>query len=76
MHLKTDLTPDKKYLFVADSASFGNIYNDNADSTGISFSIKDLESYGKLSLVISNCKGNSIIQLLSNTEKTCKRNDY
>jgi hypothetical protein len=35
-HLKADLAVDKKYLIIADSASFGNIYNENSDSVGFS----------------------------------------
>jgi len=67
--LKTDLKQDKKYLFIADSASFGNIYNENSDSTGLNFSIRKPDSYSKLTLSIRNCKTDCIIQLLNNTEK-------
>ena len=68
-YLKTKLEEGKKYLFVADSASFGNIYNEHSDSVGIKFSIKDPESYCKLTLDIKNYEGNRIIQLLDKTEK-------
>lgn len=67
--LKAKWLKGKKYLFIADSASFGNIYNEYSDSTGIQFSFRDPESYGKLTLDISNCEGACIIQLLDNTEK-------
>jgi hypothetical protein len=59
----------KDYLFIADSAAFGDIYNEKSDSTGIKFSIKDPEDYNKLALNIQNYKGNLIIQLLDKQEK-------
>ena len=63
------LIPGKKYLVIADSASFGNIYNENSDSTGIIFSVRDPDSYSKLTLNISNYEDDRIIQLLNNSEK-------
>jgi hypothetical protein len=68
-YLKTKLEEKKKYLFIADSASFGNIYNDHSDSLGIKFSIKDPESYCKLTMEIKSYNGDRIIQLLDKTEK-------
>jgi hypothetical protein len=68
-YLRADLKPDKKYLFVADSASFGNIYNLRSDSIGIGFSFKKPDSYSKLTVAVKNCKTSSIIQLLNNAEK-------
>lgn len=65
----TKLVPKKKYLFIADSAAFGNILNERSDSIGISFSARDPESYSKMTLNVKNCSGASIIQLLNNTEK-------
>ena len=56
-------------VVVADSASFGNIYNVKSDSVGIGFSFKKLDSYGKLIFAVKNCKTNAIIQLLNNSEK-------
>jgi hypothetical protein len=67
--LKTDLKEDKKYFFIADSASFGDIYGENSDSTGFNFSIKKPDTYSKLTLSIKNCTANCIIQLLDNKEK-------
>ena len=67
--MKTKLAQGKKYLFIADSASFGNIFNEHSDSVGIKFSIKDPESYCKLTLDVKNYEGNRIIQLLDKTEK-------
>jgi hypothetical protein len=68
-YLKTKLVEGKKYLFVANKASFGNIYNEYSDSVGAKFSIKDPELYSKLTLDIKNYTGNRIIQLLDKTEK-------
>ncbi|MCX6325733.1 MAG: Ig-like domain-containing domain [Bacteroidia bacterium] len=67
--LTAKLLQGRKYLFIADSASFGNIYSENSDSTGIKFSVRDTESYSKLTLNISNYEGARIIQLLNNMEK-------
>ena len=59
----------KQYLFIADSASISDIYNEHIDSTGIRFSVRQASSYSKLELDISNSGGRSIIQLLDNNEK-------
>ncbi len=67
--LKTKLLQEKKYLLVADSGSFCNIYNDHSDSIGIKFSIRSPDSYGKLTLNLKNYEGGMIIQLLDKTEK-------
>jgi hypothetical protein len=69
LNLTTKLQEDKKYLFVADSASVGNIYNEYCDSTGISFAVRALDSFVKLTVNIHNCEGSQIIQLLTNSEK-------
>ena len=73
-YLKTKLAQEKKYLFIADSASFGNIYNEFSDSLGIKFSIKDPDSYCKLTLDIKNYNGDMIIQLLDKSEKLIAEN--
>ena len=67
--LKSDLKEDKKYLLIADSASFGNIFNENSDSVGFNFSVKKPDAFGKLTLAIRNCRVNCIIQLLDKQEK-------
>jgi hypothetical protein len=67
--LNSIILPGKKYLFIADSASFGNMYNEASDSIGIKFSVRDLELYSKLTMNISNYEGSRIIQLLNNSEK-------
>jgi Bacterial Ig-like domain len=68
-YLKTKLEEKKKYLFIADSASFGNIYNEYSDSLGIKFSIKDPELYSQLTLDVKNYQGDRIIQLLDKSER-------
>ncbi|MBE3084777.1 MAG: Ig-like domain-containing protein, partial [Bacteroidetes bacterium] len=67
--LNAGLIPAKKYLYIADSKSFCNIYNEFSDSTGIKFTVRDPELYSKLTLDIRNYEGDRIIQLLNNTEK-------
>jgi hypothetical protein len=67
--IKSKLAQGKKYLFVADSASFSDIFKLVSDSVGIKFSIKDPESYCKLTVSIKNYVGNRIIQLLDKSEK-------
>lgn len=59
----------KKYLFLADSGSISSIYNEYSDSIGIKFSLRDPESYNKLTLNIKNYEGDRIIQLLTSAEK-------
>ena len=67
-YLRADLKQDKKYIFIADSASFGDIYNQNSDSTGFNLSLRKPDSFSKLTLNITSCKTTCIIQLL-NKEK-------
>ena len=68
-YLRTKIAEGKNYLFIADSASFGNIYNENADSVGIKFSIKKPDTYCKLTFNVENYVGGRIIQLLDKAEK-------
>lgn len=67
--LKSKIELEKKYFFVADSAAFSDIYKLASDSIGIKFSIKDPESYGKITFTIKNYVGQRIIQLLDKSEK-------
>jgi hypothetical protein len=69
LYLKTKLAEKMKYLFVADSASFSNIYKEYSDSIGINFSIKDPELFDKLTFDVKNYEGGRIIQLLDKSEK-------
>jgi hypothetical protein len=66
--LNAKLEQKKKYLFIADSAAFGNILNERSDSIGINFSVRDPGSYSKMTLNIRNCNGPAIIELLGNSE--------
>jgi Bacterial Ig-like domain len=63
------LPEGKKYTFIARKGSFGNIYNETSDSTGINFSVKTAESYGKLTIDVHDYTGDRIIQLLISPEK-------
>jgi hypothetical protein len=67
--LKAKIEMGKKYFFLADSAAFRDIYKLPSDSIGIKFSIKDPESYGKITFTIKNYVGPRIIQLLDKSEK-------
>jgi hypothetical protein len=73
-YLKSKLDVGKKYLFVANKASFHNIFSEYSDSLGIKFSVKDPESYCKLMIEIKNYNGDRIIQLLDRTEKLIAEN--
>jgi uncharacterized protein (DUF2141 family) len=67
--LKAQFKEGAFYLLIADSASFRDIYNGVSDSTGIKFSVRTPDTYGKLTLNVSNVKGNIVIQLLDTKEK-------
>jgi hypothetical protein len=67
--LKTKLAQGKKYLFIADSASFGNVFKETSDSVGIKFAIKAPDTYSKITVEVKNCDGDRIIQLLDKSEK-------
>jgi len=67
--MQSKLNPGKKYLFIADSASFGNIYGENSDSTGIRFAIRAADSYNNITFSLQDITGNLIVQLLNNSEK-------
>jgi len=67
-YLNSEFKEGGKYLLVTDSASFGNIYGDKIDSTGISFSVRTRNSFGRLTINVQNGKGDLIVQLLDNKE--------
>jgi hypothetical protein len=67
--LKSKLAQGKKYLFIADSASFSDVFKLVSDSVGIRFYIKEPDTYCKLTLSVKNYDGNRIIQLLDKSEK-------
>ena len=70
--MNADLQEGKSYLFITDSAAFRNIYGEYSDSTGVKFTVRTADSYGKLILNITNYEGDRIIQLLSSAEKLIK----
>jgi hypothetical protein len=72
-YINIDLKPGSSYLFVADSGAFHSIYGDCSDSTGVRFSVRTRESFGKLTMDISGYEGPKIFQLLDNTEKILKQ---
>ncbi len=67
--MNAQLEQGKKYLFVADSAAFENIYGIVSDSIGTNFSLAEAKSYGRLSLNIKVGDTPLIIQLLDPAEK-------
>lgn len=67
--LKADLVSGNKYLFVADTASFGSIYGESIDSTGIAFTVKKEDLYNKLLFTVENNKEKLLVQLLNTGEK-------
>lgn len=67
--MNTDLQQGSSYLFIADSAAFGNIYGENNDSTAIRFNVRLPDSYGTLTVTTENYEGKVIIQLLGSDEK-------
>ncbi|MCU0471739.1 MAG: Ig-like domain-containing protein [Bacteroidales bacterium] len=72
MTMDVMLVQGKNYLYVADSAAFGNVYGEQADSTGVKFSIRANDTFGKLTINIKNYQGDRIIQLLSSDEKVVR----
>ena len=67
--MKAKLKEERKYIFIADRGSFSDIFGDVADSTGIKFTVRASDSYGRLTMNISNVTGDIIIQLLDTKEK-------
>ncbi|HZK62025.1 MAG TPA: Ig-like domain-containing domain [Anaerovoracaceae bacterium] len=75
--LNTNLQEGKKYFLVANSGSFGDIYNEYSDSTGTKFSVRNADSYSKLTLIdtsanIRDYEEGRIIQLLNKSEKVIR----
>jgi uncharacterized protein (DUF2141 family) len=66
--LKAKFKEGSTYQFIADAGSFGNIFGDVADSTGTKFSVRETDSFGQLTMNITNAKGDIIIQLLDTKE--------
>jgi len=66
--VETNLLPDKRYFFVADSGAFRDVYDVCSDSIGITFSLRSEDAYGKLTFDIQNVEEAIIVQLLDRTE--------
>ena len=68
--MKAKLKEGGKYILIADSAALADIYGERSDSSGINFSIRTPNSYGRLTMNITdttnktNREGDFIIQLL------------
>jgi len=70
--MNVKLSQGKDYLYIADSAAFGNIYGEKADSVGAKFIVRSNDTFGKLTVNVMNWEGNRIIQLLSSDDKLVK----
>ena len=68
-YLNAKFKDGMKYILITDSAAFGNIYGEVTDSTGIKFSVRTADSFGRLTMNIQNGQGDLIIQLLDDKEK-------
>jgi hypothetical protein len=71
--VNTEIKPGRSYLFIADSAAFRSIYGDVSDSTATRFTVLNPESFGELTLNLSGYEGNTIIEVLDNTEKIIRQ---
>jgi uncharacterized protein (DUF2141 family) len=58
----------EKYLFIKDKGSFSDIYGAQSDSSGSMFNVRQTDSYGHLTMDVTNGKGNLIVQLLTEKE--------
>jgi uncharacterized protein (DUF2141 family) len=65
MFLNASFFQGKNYLYIADSASFSDIFGARSDSTGNRFLVRADNTFGKIVLNIKNYQGNRIVQLLS-----------
>jgi uncharacterized protein (DUF2141 family) len=71
--LTTRFEEGERYLFIRDKGSFRNIYGDASDSSGFGISVRQLNSYGHLTMDIQNGSGDLIIQLLSDKENVLEQ---
>lgn len=73
--LKHEFIPDSTYRLVYDKGAFEDIFGNVSDSTGLSFTINNSQSYGTLTMRLSGYKGNIILQLYSSDDRLI-REDY
>ncbi|MGA1978069.1 MAG: Ig-like domain-containing domain [Bacteroidales bacterium] len=66
------LQQGKNYLFIANHGAFGDIYGQDADSAGYKLTVRNDDSFGKLTINIKGYSGNRIIQLLTSDEQLVK----
>lgn len=71
--LNTEMLPDRNYLLISDSAAYRSVYGNVSDSTAIRFTVMNPESFGELTLDLSGYDGNTIIEVLDNSEKLIRR---
>jgi hypothetical protein len=69
MFLRASFLQGKNYMYIADSAAYGNIFGTQSDSTGSRFIVRADNTFGKIIFNISNYQGGRIVQLLSGDEK-------
>jgi uncharacterized protein (DUF2141 family) len=69
MLMITRLVEGKNYTFITDSGAFRNIYGDVSDSLGYRTTVRNNETFGKLTINVKNYEGNRIIQLLTREDK-------
>ncbi|MBS2210364.1 Ig-like domain-containing protein [Carboxylicivirga mesophila] len=67
--IKNDWEPGVKYEMIIDSAAIQDIYGLMNDSTNLQFTVKPLDSYGKLFVNIVNPQDNWLVQILNRKEE-------
>ncbi|MBR8534357.1 Ig-like domain-containing protein [Carboxylicivirga sediminis] len=67
--IKNDWEPGVKYEMIIDSAAIQDIYGLMNDSTNLQFTVKPLDSYGKLFVNIVNPEDNWLVQILNRKEE-------
>lgn len=66
MFLDARFLQGKNYMYIADSAAYGDIFGARADSTGSRFIVRADNTFGTIAFNIKNYQGNRIVQLISN----------
>ncbi|MDR2927714.1 MAG: Ig-like domain-containing protein [Cytophagaceae bacterium] len=63
----------EKYLFIADSAAFADVYDAKTDSIGHSFNVKSIDSYGIIRIGVINHQPNWFLQVLDRQDKVVRQ---